>query len=165
MFLCTRKPLVLSTVWRAAGMTLAAKYEELGDGSGPYPPGKLQRYAIPYSAGAVQEMGTLDQARIIRVLSRNSQLAAQSRGDIWKQEIFLPARKSAQTRPTLVEQIVIFGGWQKWGMLGNLDRGVKEDAIWRPSSRQEWGMVLTDVFGRVGEMIPGGPTGVDALMD
>ena len=62
-FLCTRKPMVLSTVWYATGTTLATKYEEMGDGAEPDPTGTLQRYAIPYSAGAVQEIATLDQDR------------------------------------------------------------------------------------------------------
>ena len=42
-------------------------------------------------------------------------------------------------------------------MLENLDRCLKEDALWRPIPRKVWGMVLTEVVGRIGEMIPGGP--------
>ena len=108
VFHCTRMTPVLSTVWYAAGMTLAARYEEMIDGSEPGPPGALRRYAIAYAEGAVQEIATLAQVRSFRVLSRNSQLAAKSLCDVWKQEIFPPVRKTTQTRPTMVAQIVIF---------------------------------------------------------
>ena len=84
VFLCTRKPLALPTVGYAAGMTVATRYDEMGEGAGPNPSGAIQRYAIPYSVGVVREIVTLDKARSFRALIRNSQLAAQSLRDIWK---------------------------------------------------------------------------------
>ena len=38
---------------------------------------------------------------------------------------------ATSTRPSLTDQIVIFGGWRRWRNLQEVDKGIKEDALWR----------------------------------
>ena len=38
-----------------------------------------------------------------------------------------------------------------------MDKGIKEDALWRSTARRGWWMVITEVFHRFSEQIPGAP--------
>lgn len=78
--------------------------------------------------GLVQAIVIADQGRRYRLLSRNSQLTAQSLHDVWQQELYLPIKTATQKRPNLGERIAIFGGRKRWPSLTGTDQGVKEDA-------------------------------------
>ena len=140
VFLCARKPLKLTIAQchRADGVTLAGRYEFIGRPEEVDPPGRRLSYSIPYSVGMVQEVVILDRALEFRVLSRNSQLAAQSLADIWQLDLHLPLFAATQTRPPMSDQIVIFGGWEGWENLHEMDKGVKEDAFRRATPRGVW---------------------------
>ena len=115
------------------GVTLAERYEFIGRPAEEDPPGRKMNYATPYSVGLVQEVVVLDRSREFRVLSRNSQLAAQSLADICQRELHLPLFAATHTRASLSGQIAIYGGWKRWENLQEVDNGVKEDALWRAS--------------------------------
>ena len=111
----------------------------------------------------VQEIVATGRAREFRVLSRNIQLAAQSLNDIWQLELHLPIFLDTRTRPTLAEQIVIFGGWDRLEQQGNLDKGMQEDALWRATPRRVWELVMTELFNNAEELIPGSPCALQPL--
>ena len=106
VFSCTRKPMALSTVGYAAGMTLAAKYADIYEEAAAGPPGAVRKYAIPYSIGTAQEILATDQGGRFRILSRNSQLSAQSFSRrVATRNIYWPARLKTRAQQNLAEQI------------------------------------------------------------
>ena len=128
VFLCTRRLLTLTVrpSDNTLGMILADRYGQIGKLDELDPPGRRRNYSRPYAIGAVREIVVLDNAMEVRALSRNSQLGAPSLN-------------------ALSGQIVIFGGWMRWGKLSGADKGVKDDAMWRSAPRRVWGQVLTEV--------------------
>ena len=110
-------------------MTLATKYLDIDEEAVMGPPVTMRKYAIPYSLGIVQEIAVADQIRRFMLLSRNSQLEAQSLRDVWQHEVYLPAKATTRTHPTLADHIVLFGGWKRWKSQSRIDHGVKEDAL------------------------------------
>ena len=147
------------------GTTLANRYESLGKIAAPDPAGRLANYAVPYSIGVVQEIVAIESSRERRALSRNSQLASRSLSDIWQRELLLPLEAGPNARPTLTDQIVIFGGWRRWGSLGEVDQGIKEDALWRATPRGVWELVMREIFHGMGGQIPDAPRAVKRLQN
>ena len=90
VFLRTKKPLTLPTIGYATGMTMVARYLDIDEEAAKDPPGTMRKYATPYSLGLVQEIAATDQSRRYRLLSRNSQIAAQSLHDVWQTEVYFP---------------------------------------------------------------------------
>ena len=123
---------------------------------------RVDKYGIPslIRYGVLQEIATLDRGRECRTLSRNIHLAAQSLNDIWRYELQLPRFEDTREQPTLADQIVIFGGWGRWGNLTAEDKGVQRDALWRPTPRRVWEAWLAELFGRFPEQVPGAPVAV-----
>lgn len=107
----TRRPMTLSANPgdSTMGLTLEDWYDQIGRPAEVDPPGRSQNYALPHSIGIANEIVALDKLRGFIVLFRKSQLAAQSLNDIWRRELHLPMFASTQTRPSLSDQIVIFG--------------------------------------------------------
>ena len=134
----------------ASGFSMGGKidgqYLRLDLTAAEAPDGMRRTYTIPHNVGSVQEIITPTHHRERRALSRQRQLAAQSLDDIWQQELDLPNFVSTAHPPRLKDQIVICGGWKRWGMLGNQER-VKEDAIGRPTPRELWEMMFREVVG------------------
>ena len=162
MFLRTRlqMKLTLEPNLLSQGTTLASRYESLGTCASPDPEGRKVNYATPYSVGVVQEVIALESSRELRILSRNSQLAAQSLADIWQRDLLLPQLEGASLRPPMSDQIVIFGGWRRWENLADVDQGIKEDALWRATPRGVWELLLREVFHGVEGQIPDAPKAV-----
>ena len=76
--------------------------------------GKTQlRHPIFYWSG--HEVVILDRSREFRVLGSNSHIAAQSLADIWQRGLHLPLFAATHTRPSMTDQIVIFGGLGEMG--------------------------------------------------
>ena len=142
------------------GATLASRYESLGTRASTDPEGRKVNYATPYSVGVVQEVITLESSRELRILSRNIQLAAQSLADIWQRDLLPPQVEGASLRPSMSDQIVIFGGWRRWRNLSDVDQGIQEDALWRATPRGVWELVLREVFHAIEGQIPGAPKAV-----
>ena len=162
VFLRTEKPLglMITPIGRAGGITLAARYDMIGRPSDNDPEERRLTYSIPYSVGAVQDIVVVDRSREFRILSRNSQLAAQSLTDIWQRDLHIPLFAATQTRPSISGKIVIFGGWARWEQLGDLDKGLMEDAMWRATPRGVWELVMKEIFRNIDEHIPGAPKAV-----
>ena len=142
------------------GTTLASRYESLGKPASPDPEGRRVNYAAPYSIGVVQEILTIESSRERRILSRNSQLAARSLADIWQRGQLLPLMEGAIERPTLTDQIAIFGGWRRWGNLADVDQGIQEGALWRATPRGIWELVLGGKSHGIEGQIPDAPRAV-----
>ena len=130
----------------SGGTCLAARYEFIGRPADTDPAGRRSNYAIPYTVGVAQEIVALDRSREMRALGRNSQLASQSLVDIWQRDLHLPMFAAASARPSTIDQIVIFGGWRRWANLQEVDKGIKEDALWRATPRGAWELVWRDLF-------------------
>ena len=158
--MCTRRPLALtiSTSGCDGGITLATRYGHIGRSAEEDPPGRRLNYDIPYSIGIVEEVAILDRAMEFRVLRRNTQLGAHSLNDIWQWEFHFPMFAANHNRPSLSYPIVIFGGWKRWGNLIELNKGVKEDALWPATPRGVWELASADIFGNSRERIPDAPT-------
>ena len=137
MFLCEKRPLALTInpIGQTGGITSAARYDSIGRPTEEDPPGRHIQYAIPYSIGIVKAVSILDRPMECMVLSRNSQQAAQSSYDLWRRGLHLPLFAATQTRPSLSDQIVIFGGRTSWEHLREMDKGIKEDALRRATPR------------------------------
>ena len=147
------------------GTTFASRYESLGTCASPDPEGGKVNYAIPYSAGVVQEVITLESSRELRILSRSSQLSAQSLADIWQRDLLPPQVEGASLRPSMSDQIVIFGGWRRWRNLSDVDQGIQEDALWRATPRGVWELVIRKMSQGIEGQIPDAPRAVKKTMN
>ena len=158
VFLCARNPMKLTIVPNLVdgGTCLAERYEFIGRPAAGDPPGRRINYAIPYSAGVVREVVVMDKSREMRILSRHIQLEAQSLEDIWHREMHLPPFAATHSRPSLSDQIAIFGGWRRWGNLHELDKGVKDD-LRRATPRGVWELALSELFRGMTCQIPEAP--------
>ena len=148
----------------AGGTCLTGRYEFLGKTADADHEGRRASYAIPYSIGVVQEVIILDRSQEMRVLSRNSQLASQSLADIWRRELQLPLVTGTDTRPSMTDQIVFFGGWRRWGKFQEVDKGIKEDALWRATPRGVWELALRELFRGMEGQIPEAPRAVRRIV-
>ena len=135
VFVCTRFPLKLTMEPNLLthGVTLANRYESLIRPASPDLVGRRSSYAVPYSVGVAQEILAIGSSRERGILGRNNQLEARSVSDIWKRELLLPMMEGPTERPTLTDQIAIFGEWRRQGDLREEDQGAQDDALWRAS--------------------------------